>query len=167
MTNATAAAAKCSHFPPVAQPHPSIYYNLNSTHNDLKKKSCTDLCQAILMLLKKCLTHDPLLLIINRACFLSVLLKPSRQIPVMVVRVYSLIYFLQDFQQVAIMVWLARETRQGDPIKLEILPDKFIGPSFGGQHPGANLGWCLCNHLCRSWIGGNKFKLVEVSVAPA
>ena len=63
------------------------------------------------MLLKKCLTHDPLLLIINRACFLSVLLKPSRQIPVMVVRVYSLIYFLQDFQQVAIMVWLARETR--------------------------------------------------------
>ena len=28
----------------------------------------------------------------------------------------------------------------GDPIKLEILPDKFIGPSFGGQHPGANLG---------------------------
>ena len=92
------------------------------------------------MLLKKCLTHDPHLLIISRACFLTFLLKPSRQIPVMVVRVYSLIYFLQDFQQVAIMVWLARETRQGDPIKLEILPDKFIGPSFGGQHPGANLG---------------------------
>ena len=138
MTNATAAAAKCSHFPPVAQPHPSIYYNLNKTQNDLKT-SCTDLYQAILMLLKTCLTH-PLLLIINSACFLSVLLKPSRQIPVMVVRVYSLIYFLQDFQQVAIMVWLARETRQGDPIKLEILPDKFIGPSFGGQHPGANLG---------------------------
>ena len=110
MTNATAAAAKCSHFPPVAQPHPSIYCNFNNSQNDLKE-SCTDLCQAILMPLEKCLTHDPHLLIINRACFLTFLLKPSRQNPVMVVRVYSLIYFLQDFQQVAIMVRLARETR--------------------------------------------------------
>ena len=57
------------------------------------------------------LTRDPHLLIINRACFLTFLLKPSRQIPVMVVRVYLLIHFLQYFQQVAIMVRLARETR--------------------------------------------------------
>ena len=34
----------------------------------------------------------------------------------------------------------AGKGNQGDPIKLEILPDKFIGPGFGGQHPGANLG---------------------------
>ena len=110
MTNATAAAAKCSHFPAVAQPHPSIYCNLKNAKNDLKI-SCTDLCQAILMPLKKCLTHGPHLLIISRVCLLTFLLKPSRQIPVMVVRVYSLIYCLQEFQQVAIMVWQAREIR--------------------------------------------------------
>ena len=35
---------------------------------------------------------------------------------------------------------VAGKGNQGDPIKLEILSDKFIGPSFGGLHPGANLG---------------------------
>ena len=91
------------------------------------------------MPLKKCLTHDPHLLIINRVCFLTFLLKPSRQIPVMVVRVYSLIYFFARLSTGG-HHGEAGKGNQGDPIKLEILPDKFMGPSFGGQHPGANLG---------------------------
>ena len=35
-----------------------------------------------------------------------------------------------------------------DPIKREILAEEFIGARFGGQRPSANLGWCLCTHLC-------------------
>ena len=83
------------------------------------------------------MTRDPHLLIINRVCFLTFLLKLSRQIPVMAVRVYSLFFAILSTGG---YLGVAGKGNQGDPIKLEILPDKFIGPSFGGQHPGANLG---------------------------
>ena len=63
------------------------------------------------------------------------MLKPSPLIPVIVV---SDIFFAR--LSTGGHYGVAGKGNQGDPIKLEILPDKFIGPGFGGQHPGANLG---------------------------